>query len=164
MTSDYKHEAETRALQASTMTRAENLRSMVRWGAYNLIKVVARGAPREDVQGYVTHQAAISGKSPREIETILGLRRDQLAEGADLYRLTQLPHIDAFLPRGYTTLVDGLELREGLSQDAGGYRPGHGAWQIMLTGPVPATRIASLGPDDVFEPGLHPDVARLYSR
>ena len=152
----YENVDATRALQASASARQDNYKNMVAWGAYSLLKVCQKGAPQTTVANYITVQAALSGKTPREMEKLLGLRLQQLSGGADIYRLLRLPDIDGFLPRGYSTLVDGLQLRAGLAQDAAGYRPGLGAWQITLIKPVPAQRIASLGYNDVFEPGVHP--------
>ena len=156
MSGPYQHENATRALQASAAARQTNYDSMVRWGAYSLLKVVPRGVVRTQVDNYVTNLPALSGKTPREMETLLGLRDRQLASGADVYRLLELPDRDGFLPRGYSTLVDGLRLSPGFKQDDAGYRPGRGAWQVTLIRPVPAVKIATLGYDDPFHPGIHP--------
>ncbi len=43
-----------------------------------------------------------------------------------------------------------------------GRRPGLGAWQVKLTEPLPAIRVATLGPDERFEPGIHPDLRARY--
>ena len=111
---------------------------------------------------YVTVLQALVGKTPRQMEDVLGLRVNQLSAGADIYRLEQLPTIDEFLPRGYTTLVDGLQLKAGLSQDGAGYRPGHGAFQVTLIKLIPARKIKSLRPDEPFDPGIHPNLKHLY--
>ena len=152
----YENEDATRALQASQQARQTNLDSMIRWGAYSLVKVCPRGAIRNTISNYVTNLPAISGKTPRQMEDVLGLRINQLSMGADVYRLLEIPAIDGFLPRGYSTLVQGLALKIGLKSDGAGYRPGFGAWQITLIKPINAIRIASLGPRDAFEPGPHP--------
>jgi hypothetical protein len=149
MSEYYDNMDATRALQESAAARQDNYRQMVAWGAYSLLKVCPKGAPRTTVANYITVQAALSGSTPRQMEKLLGLRAHQLAGGADIYRLRQ-----------YSTLVDGLHLKAGLTQDAAGYRPGLGAWQITLIKDVPADRIATLGYDEVFEPGVHPKYRR----
>jgi hypothetical protein len=159
----------TRALQSSAEVRAANLATLTSWGAYNLLKVVSRdqpgaGSPSCPVTGYITLLPTLSGKTPRQMEALLGLKQDQLLRGAHIYRLSRVPDISEFLPRGYTTLVDGGRLKEGLRQDSAGYRPGHGAYQVQLVQPIDALLIKTLGRDEPFEPGLHPDVAALYAR
>jgi len=156
MSQYYQNIDATRALQASAAARQDNYRQMAALGAYSLLKVCPKGAPRTTVANYITFQQALSGKSPREMEWLLGLKVHQLVGGADIYRLRRLPDPDGFLPRGYSTLVDGLQLKAGLTEDAAGYRPGLGAWQITLIREVPADLIATLAYDEVFEPGVHP--------
>jgi preprotein translocase subunit Sss1 len=155
----------TRALQASAPARSANHEQMLRHGAYNLLKVTDRKGPlRSEVRGYITLLPALVDKTPLQIEIVLGLRAGDLAEGARIYRLLRLPERDEFLPRGYTTLVDGLALPQGAKTDAAGYRPGHGAWQVTLLEPVPVTLIADLKPDQAFSPGLHPRIQAMYGR
>jgi hypothetical protein len=161
---EYEGVAETRAIQTSEVVRQQNHAQLLHWGAYNLLKVTGDPTPRTMVEGYITLLPAISGKTPRQMEALLGLRANQLARGASIYRLGLVPAYDQFMPRGYTTLVDGLHLKAGQKQDAAGFRPGEGAYQVVLIKPVPATLIATLGPDEPFTPGLHPDVAKRYGR
>ncbi|WP_156323304.1 hypothetical protein [Bosea sp. AAP35] len=162
MSDDFVGSAETRALQNSKAARESNYAWMLKWGAYNLLKVKARAEVTPKVSGYITLLTHISGMTPRDMELALGLRTGQLAGGADIYRLNNLPSEDGFNVRGYTTLVDGLRLKSDRKSDAFGYRPGQGAWQVELTTAVDATRIATLGPHDPFEPGLHPRVRAMY--
>ena len=164
MTEIYQHENETRALQASEQARKSNYESMVRWGAYSLMKVVPRGACRDSVENYITTLPSLSGRTPRQMEVMLGLKPYQLMGGAEIYQLLRIPDFDGFLPRGYSTLVDGLRLSPGVSQDAAGYRPGQGAWQVSLTKPVPAVQVANLAYDEVFKPGLHPSLSVRHGR
>lgn len=159
---------QTRALQSSADVVHANYANLVRWGAYNLVKVVGRShepaAQSRDVGGYLTLLQAISGLTPEQMRDLLGLRIEDLRHGALVYRLKELPAKDQIEVRGYTTLVDGAPLKPGLRSDAAGYRPGHGAWQITLKpdARIPATLIAALGPSTPFEPGVHPDIAKLY--
>ena len=160
---DFKNEDVTRALQGSERICRSNLADMERWGAYNLVKAVQRGVSASGgLSGYFTFMQSISGATPREMENILGLQARQFGDGADIYRLSRVPQMGEFLPRGYSTLVDGLELRDGLKQDSSGYRPGYGAWQAVLTTRIAVELIVSLGPDTPFEPGIHPSLKSRY--
>ena len=81
--------------------------------------------------------------------------------GAMIYRLTRVPEEHEFLPRGYSTLIDGVRSRP--TGDAMSvYRPGYGAFQIELLVDVEATLIATLKPGEPFEPGVHPSLRHLY--
>lgn len=152
-----------RLLQASSSVRKSNYEKMLLIGAYNLLKVTDRKGPlRTAVSGYVTLLPALSGETPTQMEVILGLRKGDLALGAYIYRLTRLPELEGFLPRGYSTLVDGLPLPDGAAADAAGYRPGLGAWQITLLEPIPVSLVATLKPDEPFKPGLHPRTQAMY--
>ena len=156
---DFKNEDVTRALQGSERICRSNLADMERWGAYNLVKAVQRGVSAAGgFSGFFTFLQAISGATPREMENILGLKARQFGDGTDIYRLSQVPQMGEFLPRGYSTLVDGLELRDGLKQTSSGYRPGYGAWQAVLLKKVSVEWIVSLGPDTPFVPGPHPSI------
>ena len=160
---------QTRALQESAEAIATNLATMRAWGAYNLLRVDSLcGAvqPKKTVVGYVTCLAAISGSTPKEMVSILGLRKDvDLVNGAVIYQLDRVPEEGEFLPRGYTTLPNGLRLKPGVKTDADGYGPGHGAWQVQLVEPgIPASLFAVVHPGNAFEPPLHPRVAALYGR
>lgn len=157
--SDYIDTQSTRDLQSDPKVVAANYAMLLRWGAYNLLKVKSfdGGAPsRITGYGYFTLLPAISGKTPQEMRRILGLRKLDLSGGALIYRLSRVPRPNEFVVRGYTTLVDGLRLAPGRLQDGHGYRPGHGAWQGALTKGIPMTLVASLKPGMAFEPGLHP--------
>ncbi|MEM8725383.1 MAG: hypothetical protein AAGE86_07665 [Pseudomonadota bacterium] len=152
----YEEVDATRALQESATVRQQNYETMCGIGAYNLLKVHNKGELRTSVSGYITLLPAISGLTPIHMRDALGLRLSDLTDGADIYRLSELPDKENFLPRGYTTLVSGLRLKKGIKQDKAGYRPGHGAWQVTLIRPVPAVRIAILAANEPFEPGMHP--------
>ena len=162
---------ETRALQSSSQVIEANYAKLVRWGAYNIVKVMGRddkptvaASQRAPVRGYLTLLTAISGRTPLEMRDLLGLRTLDLRHGALVYRLSRLPEKSEIEVRGYTTLVDGAHLRDGIKQDQAGYRPGLGAYQVALKWGVEieATLIATLGPNGPFQPGVHPDVAKLY--
>lgn len=158
----------TRALQESAQAKDANLARMQEWGAYNLVKVHGlrdEVEPKIMATGYITVLAAISGKTPEEMVKTLGLRGGKdLISGAVVYQLTRVPTKDEFKVRGYTTLPDGLRLKPGIKADAGGYGPGHGAWQVTLTEGIEATQMAVVHPGKPFEPPLHPRTAALYGR
>lgn len=168
---DHVNWDETRTLQASPDVIEANYANLVRWGAYNIVKVSNRDevspssvALTTGVGGYLTLLTAISGYTPLEMRDLLGLRITDLRHGALIYRLLDLPKRSEIEVRGYTTLVDGVELRPGLTQDRDGYRPGLGAYQITLKKGVEiqATLIATLGPDSRFDPKPAPNIAALY--
>ncbi len=158
----------TRALQSSQQVIDSNYAELVRWGPYNVLKVMSRteDSPSQNrsVSGYLTLLPAISGQTPPQMRDLLGLRATDLRLGALIYRLRKLPAKNEIEVRGYTTLVDGVALKAGLEADQAGYRPGQGAYQVTLKKGVEidATLIATLGPDAAFEPGVHPDIAKLY--
>ncbi|WP_209427153.1 hypothetical protein [Pararhodobacter sp. SW119] len=156
MVDTFVDERETRARQSEPWVRDANFARMVKFGAYNLMRVQAYEAAGSLVTGYITVLPAIAGKTPAEMERILGLRVNQLNPTAYVYRLLAVPDRNGFDVRGYTTLVDGKRLREGLKQDSQGYRPGHGALQIQLTNPVKAVLVTCLGRHETFEPSMHP--------
>ncbi len=161
--SEFKNVDATRALQASEQARSGNLRSMRSWGHERLVKVVRRGDVLETIRNYVTLDTHIEGHTPKEIEDILGLRLGELNLGADIYKLNRLPTISEFLPRGYSHLVDGLELADpSAREDSHGYRVGKFAWQITLLNDIPVTRIRVLFPGDVFKLGVYPSLRHLY--
>ena len=96
-----------------------------------------------------------------EIRDILGLRQSDLMSGATIYRLTRVPDEHEFLPRGYSTLIDGVRSRP-TGDASSAYRPGYGAFQIELLVDVEATLVATLKPGERFEPGVHPGLRHLY--
>ena len=149
-------------MQESAAAIETNHQTLVRSGVYNIVKVTAYNADR--VGGYITRITEISGKTAEEIQKALGLKCDQLASGAFIYRLQRVPRKDEFWPRGYSGLVDGKYLREDLNEDSDGYRRGQAAWQVTLKEGVkiPAVLLAKIQGTQKFDPGVHPDTARLY--
>ena len=80
---------ETRALQSSSQVIEANYAKLVRWGAYNIVKVMGRddkptvaASQRAPVRGYLTLLTAISGRTPLEMRDLLGLRTLDLRHGA----------------------------------------------------------------------------------
>lgn len=143
---------DARTLQSGSAARASAMARFQEWGAKNLIRVTnPGGAVLTEVSGYIGLITAIAGLTPAEISKCLGLRYEDLSQGAMIYRLNRIPLSTEFEVRGYTTLPDGLPLPAGQTQDAAGYRAGWGAWQVVLISPVPATYMGRLGPHDRFD-------------
>jgi len=159
---DYRDVARTRAVQESEAAIEANHRTLVKLGIYNIVRVTAYHTP--SVTGYITSITEISGKTARQIQKALGLKADQLSSGAFIYRLERVPRKDEFWPRGYSGLVDGKYLREDLDEDSDGYRRGQAAWQVTLKEGVSigAIELARIQGDQTFDPGVHPETARLY--
>ncbi|MBN9444000.1 hypothetical protein [Bosea sp. (in: a-proteobacteria)] len=148
----------TRLLQASERVRKANLERIEFWGAYNLVKVldlgraVSQNADGEiELGGYVTLQSELSRKTPKEIETALGLRPGSLDQGCRIFRFRKTP----------TLLPDGLRLKPEHRADPHGYPRGQMAWQIVLTMPLPAVLVSTLAPGQAFNPGRHPGIRYL---
>jgi len=165
MDETYVDPKRTRMLQGSDHARRANLDRIEFWGAYNLIKVVDMARPvvrnsdgAVSLDGYATSLSELSRKTPREIEIVLGLKFNSLAQGCRIYRFLRTPTIDEFEVRGYSSLPDGLLLHPHHKTDAHGYPRGQMAWQIILTTPIPATLVTTLLPGQTFKPGPHPGI------
>jgi hypothetical protein len=85
------------------------------------------------VKGFVTSEKFVRGRSPQEVERILGILPGELKDGAVLLRLNILPLPHQYELRGYT------QTPAGEPYSGGAYPPGHGANQWELTVEVPAT-------------------------
>jgi len=72
------------------------------------------------------------------------------SDGPAVYQLSRVPSMNEFAVRGYTTLVDGLRLKDD------GYRPGTGAYQIEILTPIDATLFAIVKPGERFKIPVHP--------
>jgi hypothetical protein len=154
---DYREVARIRAVQESEMAVENNHQKLVKLGVFNIVKVTAYQTDR--VGGYITQITEISGKTAEEIVEALGLKPGQLSSGAFIYRLQRVPRKNEFWPRGYSHLVDGA-----LNKEIDGYFPGQSAWQVTLKDGVriPAIQLARIHGDQTFDPGVHPETARLY--
>ncbi len=108
------------------------------------VKVVPRGqAARNDTAGYISQDKFIKGRTPEEMEGILGFDarpgQQYLDQGADIYHFARLPEPHEFALKGYTQLPGGAPWA-GHPQ----WPPGLGAPQWELTKPVPCTLIKSV--------------------
>ncbi len=105
-------------------------------GENTLIKAMPRGqAPDLRLpSGCCTTIKYLVGRTPEEMEPILGFRRgSKLAGGADIYRIDPLPSAEQFELAGYTHLPGGKPQLNG-RQEHPDYPPGSGAPQWVLSG------------------------------
>lgn len=124
-----------------------------------LVKVVQKGkghtiGENGSVRGYVTEEKFILGRTPAEIEKILGLKSGDLSHGADIIRIGDVPTPDSFdfirptgrppgTPAGYTNVPGSPD-----------YPVGSGASQWYLNaGSV--EHIISLDSDTIYKGSLH---------
>lgn len=94
----------------------------------------------QSVRGYITQEKFIKGKTPQEMEKILGLESGKLENGATIYRLTETPKADQFTPKGYSQTPGGRPYESG-----GKYPPGEGVPQWELNEDVPAEVVGKVG-------------------
>jgi len=87
------------------------------------------------VQGYITAEKFIRGRTLQAAERILGLKAGELKDGAVVLKLTSLPASSQFELRGYTNTPGGERYT------GGAYPPGLGASQWELITSLPATVI-----------------------
>jgi hypothetical protein len=117
-------------------------------GSNGLVKIVSseRG-PLSDVGGYITQEKYIMGKTPAEMEKLLGLPAGELKNGANAMRLNRLPTASEFELRGYTNTPNGQPYVTGEA-----YPPGLGVpqWQISRGVQIPATPTKFVGPGEVY--------------
>lgn len=103
--------------------------------------------PPASVVGYFTQQKFIWGKTPEEIQTILGIF-GKLREGACVLEFAMPLGPRDFETRAYSYLPDGKEYKPKPKEKM--YLPGKGAPQWVLKGDVRARCIARLKPREPF--------------
>jgi hypothetical protein len=99
------------------------------------------------VQGYFTQQKFIWGKTPEEMERILGVF-GKFQQGVCVLEFEAPLKPGDFENRAYTYLPDGREFQPGTGETM--YLPGKGAPQWVLTRKVQAKCIATLIPGQAF--------------
>jgi hypothetical protein len=126
--------------------KKEVIRSWSKGGFNRPVKIVSseRG-PIGEVEGYITQEKFVKGRTPSEIEKILGLKVGELRSGAFVMALMRLPKESEFSLRSYSNQPGGCPFLEG-----GQYPPGQGAPQWQLTTLIPATLIKFVIPDAVY--------------
>jgi hypothetical protein len=118
-----------------------------------LVKVVsAERGPSTAVGGYITNEKFVLGRTPAEMERILGLTLGELGDGAHVMRLNRLPTSEEFELRGYTNTPAGQTYIEGVSDPR--YPPGLGApqWQLKKGVQLPSTTAKFVRLGDSYRP------------
>jgi hypothetical protein len=126
-----------------------------RGGLDTLIKVAPLGVEPDPARmiGYCTTLKYFVGRTPAEIEAIIGLTADsKLAGGADIFTVDPLPSPDEFELRGYTHCPGEMPA------DAPGhvshpiYSPGRGApqWDLVRVPQSRLVRIARVQAGQIF--------------
>jgi len=105
-------------------------------GMDTLIKVAPRGmAPNPAyMAGYCTTFKYVVGRTPLEMEQIVGLARgSKLAGGADIFVVDPIPNPSQFELRGYSQCPAGVPTNAPGYTPHPGYPPGQGApqWELM---------------------------------
>jgi hypothetical protein len=112
------------------------------------LKVVpAIGEPPKVVSGYFTQQKFVWGKTPEEMEVILGIF-GKLRSGAYVLQFEAPLKPGDYENRAYTYLPGGKEYKPDPAETA--YLPGSGAPQWILTRKVQGNCIARLNPGQPF--------------
>jgi hypothetical protein len=131
---------------------------MAQWrrgGMETLVKVTPkeiRPAP-DRVAGYCTSFKFVAGRTPGEMEGILGFAPGtKLALGAEIFLVRPLPTAAQFELRGYSQLPGGVATNDPAYRAHPAYPPGLGAPQWELTGyPQSGLRhIATVNPGQRF--------------
>jgi hypothetical protein len=113
------------------------------------VKVIAlSGNPPNHVTGYFTQQKFIWGKTPEEMESVLGVFGG-FRQGACVLQFVSPLRAGDYENKAYTYLPDGKEYVPDLNERV--YLPGKGAPQWRLKAPLPAQCIATLRPGQRFD-------------
>jgi len=119
-------------------------------GPLRIVKVTPRERPLpKQVHGYVCLEKSLLGKTPPEMETLLGLPSGMLAGGCRVFRLKRLPmghevdyELTARYPAGLAFNPAMYDLR---------YAPGSDAvHQWCLRADIPVAPLVSLGPAERY--------------
>jgi hypothetical protein len=126
-----------------------------RGGMDTLVKVAPRGtAPNPTyTAGYCTTFKYIVGRTPVEIEEIVGLARgSKLVGGADVFVVNPLPQPTQFELRGYSQTPAGISTNAPGYIPHPGYPPGLGVpqWELLGYPQTGLRRIASVAPGQRF--------------
>jgi hypothetical protein len=105
------------------------------------------GDPPKVVRGYFTQEKFIVGKTPAEMERVLGVY-GKLSTGAFILEFTAPLLKSDYESRAYTYLPDGKPYKPDPNEKV--YLPGAGAPQWKLTGEVQAKLIVTLRPGQAF--------------
>lgn len=111
-----------------------------RGGGETPVKVMPAGIDQQQVSGFFTQEKSILGRTGKEMEHDLGLNPGDLKNGATIYKLSQTPTAEQFVPAGYTHMPGGRFYEPGQK-----YPVAPGAIQFRLNEPVPAKVIGKVG-------------------
>lgn len=109
--------------------------------------------PPSFVEGYFCQLKSILGKTPAEMEAILGIY-GKLPNGAYVMRIRYLLLPGFYSNRAYTHLPGGKRYKPGKDESKNPFRPGRGVGQWELGRPIGAIVLAKLRPGDRLS--LHP--------
>jgi hypothetical protein len=131
------------------------LESWRRGGLDSLVKVLPLGLKpdRERQIGYCTSFKFVAGRTPVQMEQVIGLRSgSKLAHGASIYRVVPLPTGGQFDLKGYTQLPGGMSTVDVGYQQHADYPPGLGApqWDLARLGQGNLAWLADVLPGQRF--------------
>lgn len=110
------------------------------------VKVMPTGVDQQEVSGFFTQAKFILGRTPEQMEYVLGLKVGDLKNGATIYEISQIPSAEQFVPAGYTHMPGGR-----FYQHDSKYPIGAGAIQFRLDEPLPAKVIGKVGYEEVWK-------------
>jgi hypothetical protein len=97
-----------------------------------------------NVRGFITSEKFVRGRTPDQMETVLGMPQGEYNQGVYVFRLLCLPLAHQFDLKGYSQTPDGMPYTGGR------YPPGLGANQWDLTDDLLATVVAFVPPGQRF--------------
>lgn len=103
--------------------------------------------------GYITTEKYVLGKTPAELERILGFRQGAFDQGVKIHPLEEIPKPDQFELRGYSQQPQGLDPANIDPDSLADYPPGEGAPQWELTSPIPVGAGVEVGPGQRYQVG-----------
>lgn len=153
-----------RELRAATVNLS--LSMFNRKGENQLVKVLGRRDSEAEsrrsigrviqVAGYVTMLKFVNGRTPRQIEAMLGFKTGMLAGGADVFLIEDTLAPDQFAPRYTSAWAAGVSPRD-LHTLGASYHPNYPPasqpvyqWVIHRSKRANARKIATLNYDQVF--------------
>lgn len=122
-------------------------------GPSRLVKVAALDGPAplmSHASGYVTQEKFILGRTPAEIERLLGVRIGSLSGGCRVYRLARAPGPSECTYELTTEFPDGLAFHPAFSDPS--FPPGAPyvqQWQLLAR--IPVLHICDLAPGQTYK-------------
>lgn len=122
-------------------------------GPSRLVKVVALSGPvplMSHASGYVTQEKFILGRTPADIERLLGVRIGSLGAGCRVYRLARAPGASECTYELTTEFPDGLAFNPAFSDPS--FPPGAShvqQWQLLAE--IPVLHVCDLAPGQAYK-------------